>query len=1636
MVCFRPLLNSFVSLKDSFVSSFHFARISLVLLSLLALVVSFSVFSFVFSHYPVLCLFACCVLHLCSIMCLLHLHSCSQLIFHCQSSIDPRHFSRSKRAKRRKKKSRRRKHLFSCECEPCMRNKFYRCTSAFEYQGLSFAQFCTVDLICFVSRLISVIYLLRTTKSNFGRMCAIDLYAAAYGLDQMLLTQAFLALLQAFDEDASSGSEANFHHQGLNAADTRKFIKRVLSSKLVSALRRFVATLIGLFLCKENSSLNMGMFKVDLQKFASDSASPITLLDSVLETVDVVLGSIKAFADGSTIADLFRRDDEFDDIENNIARLEGDIVYVEIGNFKDSTFQDNAEFGKTLRDTIDRVKAVASRERGSARVAYSNYLSRLMKLRTRFCCISRERSLRTAPFAILISGDSSIGKSSLTTQFMKLLLHCNGFCSSSEYITTLNLSDKYQSDYREKHNGVILDDLMNTKLNFVSGDPPSTFLIKLLNNIPMSTVQADVELKGMIMMEPKVVIGTTNVPNLLAPLMSNEPISVLRRFPYHISAEVLPEYRRPGTTMLSENLNFDGPASFWKLTVDRYEGLGNKDYRRRNIMEGSFEEVAHFLVERSKEHFARQEKLVQTSSAMYEAPLCEHDFFPNLCAQCKGVSEEKADEEEVAAPVSDDSLSDSVSDNGSECPSDASTVVPDEIMEDWSFGNFRYQGAFDEFMGVKYFLPRMLACFFNVPIVSTFESYFNASSYRIKFVVSFFLSTIYLVSPGGAVTVAGWLVAGKLIRFRIRHSFELAREMFRARTNKMRGAVLLGLFGVSLYTAYVTFRELRSRKEEVVTAFQAISGGVDLPEEENYTPSPWKRTVYQPVPASEPATTTSMLALQDMCASQVRRFSTTSGFKSCMFPICRNMWVMNKHAWPDHERTLHITCVRGDVECKANAFEATLNRERTFSPVGSDLIFFDFPAAGSVKDFRPYLLDEANLAFVQNKAGCLLVRREDGSVSRHDLRNITHNAASVNGQVFPKSATYRAEGLAKGHCGGPIVVSTNSKFIFGIHFAGNNLNAGAGAFISKEMVEQAVSTITRSSVAAFQLHSAGTLKLETGGVSFGPMTESHQKSAINNVIDANVDHYGKHAQGRRTQRSNVRTQMISESVTRVCGVENKWGKPQRMNDPKHFRRHLEKIGSIHNCVDEKILDMAVEDYYESMIEALEDMPDENFVAIRPLSPEDVCSGVDGRKFIEPLNMSTSAGWPFNTPKRSFFVDSDKTRKDGTFRTTYGPELEAMMEEMTDTYLKGERCHFIFRANLKDTPTKVSSDKVRVFAGAPVAASCLIRKYLLGVVAFMQQHPKLFECAVGVNAHGPQWTDLMSYVRQFGNDRGIGGDYGSYDARMSIVFTRRAYGLLYELICYVRARIKKNTGEEVFTEDDLCVIRGLLTDLCQPVYEHDGDIIGVIGSNPSGHNLTVNVNSIVNSLYFRYAYFSISDFQAIIPPRFKFVVALLTYGDDNLCGVRTGYEWFNHTAVQKVLESIGVVYTMADKCSESVPFISFEDTTFLKRKAVWDENLKEYLAPIEKDSIFKTLHCTSSNISKEELAGLAIDSALNESFYHGKEFYDKMVHELCSIADEHRLRAHVTGGFPTYEQQLGNYITKYKNKDVGSASPCT
>jgi hypothetical protein len=231
----------------------------------------------------------------------------------------------------------------------------------------------------------------------------------------------------------------------------------------------------------------------------------------------------------------------------------------------------------------------------------------------------------------------------------------------------------------------------------------------------------------------------------------------------------------------------------------------------------------------------------------------------------------------------------------------------------------------------------------------------------------------------------------------------------------------------------------------------------------------------------------------------------------------------------------------------------------------------------------------------------------------------------------------------------------------------------------------------------------------------------------------------------------------------------------------------------------------------------------------------------------------------------------------------------------------------------------------------------------------------------------------------------------------------------------------------YSDEDLLVIDGLAYDTAFSYQDFNGDLIQFFGSNPSGHPLTVIINGLVNSLYMRYAYYHANPKKEV--HSFKDNVALITYGDDNVMNVAKNIDWFNHTVIQEQLKKIGVMYTMAEKDQESIPFIDIKDVSFLKRQFRYHEDLKCMVSPLDEDSIARSLlKCVrSKSITLEEQMVQSMDTQVGEYFFYGREKFHEKRALFLDIIKEYNLELYVKDSmFASYEDYIERFKTASKN----------
>jgi hypothetical protein len=254
--------------------------------------------------------------------------------------------------------------------------------------------------------------------------------------------------------------------------------------------------------------------------------------------------------------------------------------------------------------------------------------------------------------------------------------------------------------------------------------------------------------------------------------------------------------------------------------------------------------------------------------------------------------------------------------------------------------------------------------------------------------------------------------------------------------------------------------------------------------------------------------------------------------------------------------------------------------------------------------------------------------------------------------------------------------------------------------------------------------------------------------------------------------------------------------------------------------------------------------------IRPLTRLETVSGIDGKRFIDAMKSSTSMGLPFNGPKSKYLIDLPPTEEHACPRT-FTDEVWDLVDNLMNDCDDNSALWVTFLASLKDEPTPITKDKVRVFQAAPVALQILIRMYFLPIARYLSVNPLVSECAVGINSHGPEWNSLAQHMRHFGQERIIAGDFSKYDLSMPEQLTLAANQIFID--------IAEWSGN--YDPTELNRMRVIAHAVCSPIVNFDGTLLRLNGSNPSGQNMTVYTNSVVNSLLHRMAFNAAYDSES-------------------------------------------------------------------------------------------------------------------------------------------------------------------------------
>lgn len=1353
------------------------------------------------------------------------------------------------------------------------------------------------------------------------------------------------------------------------------------------------------------------------------------LLNAFFETiVYFVEGGYWSLRNGNLDHFLYS-DGDITKLEEEYWKLKDLANHVRSGSLEKNTGISENDYSKRLEALIERLSYfIKSVPRGFERNMISGYLSELRRFQTDFNIVRTSGKLRIAPFSTFIHGNSGVGKTTIAKLVMIQTLKAGGFDCSDDRMCTLNSDDKYMSNYKTHINGLFLDDMGNTQANYIE-KAPTAKMIEVINNVSAYANMAEADMKGRVSIEPKAVVITSNLElERLGNQYSNEKFSIVRRAPIHLLVKVKEEYALPDGRLDPSKVPSGTVPDIWTIRV------GIPDSTQNSLLttsdNHSIKQVLELIRDHAVKHFKQQDKLVELNTDIAEKMnFCETCVLPCDVCSCSEPMDKLFEEEEVKeTPFI--FLRDKPKKERRGFSHQSGTMLDFDDPDDDDF----YPINFDLSMYLHEYLTNgMLFCHkYGIGIfryctnnyftdLFSFLSRESQSAYCMissvilplaRYVMPAYLPSwsLYMFVPFLFFHAICLHLHSCLIAYKRYTSIKgkltyLMMEAKKLDKQKVCSTILAVAGMVALYKLFT-----RAKKSFQGNIMTRSDDDVDIRDKDV---NPWLVAKTVEMPASDYSSCSTpdrLCSLVKKNLAYLRVVDEGDKLRICdIFFLGSNVALIPNHMWLER-KNLTIQVIKDDPRGISSTFNTIISKAHSVHVPNTDLSMVYIASGGSWKNLVKYF----PLSNLRRCSGTMIYKDKMGVTTEYKAMISPNDRVSVQNIVYNGFSYTLPIKTFRGLCMATWVSDTPAPVILGFHLAGINENYhGVAGTISQSEINTCMNQLSEIPGVCLSKDS-GKMLTEQYGIDFYEGQKIHEKSPVNFLESpAQVNYYGM-VKGRATYNSDVVPTRISKIVTEVTGVPSIWGKPKFYPNWRPFYANVSVVADPASPFEGDLLCAAVNDYLGHISSVLEQLPRMKKSIKKLERIQNIC-GIPGVRFIDAIPAKTSLGFPLTGAKRTMMTDLDPEM--------YAPyqdprelseEIWLESEKMESIYLTGERTYPIFKGCLKDEPTKKTKDKVRVFQAAPVALQLLIRKYFLPVVRFLQMCPTDSEMAVGVNAQGPEWDQLSRHIMRYGKERILAGDYSKYDTRMPAQMTLCAFDILISLA--------KQTGN--YTEDDISIMRGIATDCCYPTIAMNGDLIQFFGSNPSGNNITVIINCLVNSLNLRCAFFSLSPSPEL---SFRDVASLITYGDDFKASISKGNEWFNHIAVAKFLAKYGQILTMPDKESVATEFMDDKDVDFLKRKNVYNEEFGLYMGALDENSIFKSLHSVlkSSAISNEEQCAYNIGGALREWFAYGRDTYEFRRSQMIEVADRAGL-SHMVGDVlsRTYDDKMTEFRLQY------------
>jgi hypothetical protein len=189
-------------------------------------------------------------------------------------------------------------------------------------------------------------------------------------------------------------------------------------------------------------------------------------------------------------------------------------------------------------------------------------------------------------------------------------------------------------------------------------------------------------------------------------------------------------------------------------------------------------------------------------------------------------------------------------------------------------------------------------------------------------------------------------------------------------------------------------------------------------------------------------------------------------------------------------------------------------------------------------------------------------------------------------------------------------------------------------------------------------------------------------------------------------------------------------------------------------------------------------------------------------------------------------------------------------------------------------------------------------------------------------------------------------------------------------------------------------------LCNALILYGDQILLWLGNLPSGHPMTTLINCTYNLVLLHFGFWKLTGKYVTPFLETNFNARIIVYGDDN--NIHVSPEWKHLVDGVKLAElfaKYGMRYTNATK-GELVPFVTLAETTFLKRRFLYDSEFRHWFCPLELTTILEMISWTKTGPFMESIPIEKVSTALTELALHEKTTFDEWAPRIIEASKEY------------------------------------